>query len=267
MDYVKTALFEHRFWLQVLGDHARFIHTSLAPKEESDIRIAESFIARFDTLLTEARGGVAAPSLSDLNERARRYATKFRAYKLHLLERHLVGKVATSLPPTFLNHMVNEIEEYLRILGCLCEGETPPPLHPVHHHLLWLQDAFGHAATLTQQVDPAEQGFAHKSEAFRKQFEAFYLKAVEFAGYLRTQVDEFPALSKFNLDVGLEMKLFSEFLGELEELRLSDELLGVLEPLLPDHMAREECYYLFKLAEVTELETPNCDPTAPRVQT
>ncbi|MFB5189529.1 DUF2935 domain-containing protein [Alicyclobacillus fastidiosus] len=267
MDYVKTALFEHRFWLQVLGDHARFIHTSLAPKEESDIRIAESFIARFDTLLTEARGGVAAPSLSDLNERARRYATKFRAYKLHLLERHLVGKIATSLPPTFLNHMVNEIEEYLRILECLCEGETPPPLHPVHHHLLWLQDAFGHAATLTQQVDPAEQGFAHKSEAFRKQFEAFYLKAVEFAGYLRTQVDEFPALSKFNLDVGLEMKLFSEFLGELEELRLSDELLGVLEPLLPDHMAREECYYLLKLAEVTELETPNCDPTAPRVQT
>ncbi|WP_412093651.1 DUF2935 domain-containing protein, partial [Peribacillus simplex] len=25
----KTARFEHRFWLQILGDHARFIHESL----------------------------------------------------------------------------------------------------------------------------------------------------------------------------------------------------------------------------------------------
>ncbi|EPZ43219.1 DUF2935 domain-containing protein [Alicyclobacillus acidoterrestris] len=266
MDYVQTALFEHRFWLQVLGDHARFFYTSLAPKEEEEIRGAIYFMNRFDRLLEVAKMDDAASALPDINRRAYRYANKLRAYKLSILERHLVGRISISLPPTFLNHMLNEIDEYLRILQYLCAGQIPPLQNPVHHHLLWLQDAYGHAGTITQQVDPSQKQTAAKSEAFRKQFEAYYLKAVEFAGFLRTQLTDFPALAKFNLDVGLEMKLFSEFLGEIKELRLSDEQLGILEPLLPDHMAREECYYLLKLAEVTDLETPHCDPTAPRIQ-
>jgi hypothetical protein len=40
----ETALFEHRFWLQVLGDHSRFILYALSPKESSEIQTAEQFI-------------------------------------------------------------------------------------------------------------------------------------------------------------------------------------------------------------------------------
>lgn len=32
VDVQSDIMFEHRFWLQILGDHARFIHQSLAPK-------------------------------------------------------------------------------------------------------------------------------------------------------------------------------------------------------------------------------------------
>lgn len=32
--FEKTAVFEHRFWLQILGDHARFIFNSLSPPKQ-----------------------------------------------------------------------------------------------------------------------------------------------------------------------------------------------------------------------------------------
>lgn len=57
------------------------------------------------------------------------------------------------------------------------------------------------------------------------------------------------------------------FLNELEELKINKEVLAVLTPLMADHMAREECYYLLKLSESAEIiSAPSCDPTKPRVQ-
>jgi hypothetical protein len=102
------------------------------------------------------------------------------------------------------------------------------------------------------------------SKGFTKHFEQFYIKAVEISGYLRTQLDQFPALSRFNNQVELEILLFKEFLRELEELEMTDQVLGTLNPLLLDHMAREECYYLAKLAQVLEVTYPDCNPTKPR---
>lgn len=45
------------------------------------------------------------------------------------------------------------------------------------------------------------------------------------------------------------MSLFKTFLNELEEMEINAESLGVLSPLMADHMAREEQYYLMKLAQ------------------
>ena len=99
-----------------------------------------------------------------------------------------------------------------------------------------------------------------------KDWEAFYLKAVEMTGFLRTNVAKFPALDKFHNDVYLEMTIFKTFLDELEEMGLKKENLGVLTPLMADHMAREECYYLMKLAESAGTPDPNCNPAKERVQ-
>ena len=79
-------------------------------------------------------------------------------------------------------------------------------------------------------------------------------------GYLRTNLKTFPALKKFTKDVSLELKLFSHFLRELEELELTEQLLTSLSARMADHMAREECYYLLKLAQSSGLELPKCDP-------
>ncbi|RYD05971.1 hypothetical protein N752_06920 [Desulforamulus aquiferis] len=64
----------------------------------------------------------------------------------------------------------------------------------------------------------------------------------------------------------LEILLFMGFLREIETLEISNQLLSTLTPLMPDHMFREECYYLTKLALASEVKQPACDPTKPRTE-
>jgi hypothetical protein len=258
------ALFEHRFWLQVLGDHARFIRDALSPTETDFIKTAAQFIHTFDSLLDTSRQNITESQLQQLTMQANEQAQAIRSFKLKIIQEHLVGDVSIELSPTFLNHMVNEVDEYLRILSCLVENQEPPVCHPLHHHLVWLLDAAGHAGGITASLDLVEKQLQDKSKAFTKRFEQFYIKAVEMAGYLRTNVNQFPALTRFNESVSLELLLFKTFLNELEELEMENKLLGTLEELMADHMAREECYYLVKLAQSAGLDNPKCDPIKPR---
>lgn len=260
-EYIHSPLFEHRFWLHILADHSLFIHNALFPQEITEIDRAMAFHQRFRQLLDQTKTNVHQDELMQLNVTAQSYAIDFREFKLHLIRRQLLGEIGIHLPPTFLNHMVNEIEEYLRILDELVAGNLPPVYPAVHHHILWLSDAIGHAATLGCEVDLVESKFIKKSKKFTKEFKELYLKAVEMAGFLRTNVEHFPALSYFNQEVDLEMKLFQAFLREMEEMRLNKTLLGTLFPLMADHMYREECYYILKLAQSGGLPAPDCDPT------
>lgn len=266
VSYEQSAIFEHRFWLQILGDHARFIYNALSPKETQEIQKAQGFIVTFDTLLNQARQPLTSSQLVALTQLAQQQAILFREFKLHLLRRQLVEEIAIKLPPTFFNHMLNELEEYILILECLVNQQLPPVFNSIHYHLLWDLDAMGHAESLISNLDLVEKILIEQSRTFSKHFKDLYLKAVEMAGYLRTNLNQFPALSRFNRQVELEILLFMDFLKELKQLNISKEVLGTLMPLMPDHMFREECYFLIKLSQVSEVNRPNCDPTKPRVQ-
>nr|WP_274655147.1 DUF2935 domain-containing protein [Paenibacillus humicola] len=266
MTDAQAALFEHRFWLQILGDHARFIRDALAPKETGDIRTASELVQTFDSLLAESRSPEAESRLAELNLAAYQAATDLRNFKLNLLERMLLGKVTIGLTPTFVNHMVNELEEYCRILHALLAGQPVPQFSPLHYDLLWLQDAFGHAGAIHMDLDRVERMLLEKSRHFEKHFQALYLKAVEMAGYMRTQLADYPAFRRFHADIDLEMNLFRKFLAELLEMELGAEVLDRISPLMPDHMGREECYYLTKLARLGLVPSPGCDPAKPRVE-
>ncbi|CAM4392058.1 DUF2935 domain-containing protein [Paenibacillus alkaliterrae] len=262
----EQALFEHRFWLQILGDHSRFIYNTLSPKETQDTEAASQFISHFDHLLNMSRMHDASVRLSELNKLAFEATEKLRTFKLNLLDRLLLGKVTIGLTPTFINHMVNELEEYLKILHALLDGKPVPQFPSLHHDLLWLPDAAGHAASIAMDLDAVEQRMIKKSEKFEKHFNAFYLKAIELTGYFRTMREHYPALARFHTDVNVEMAVFMAFLKELEELDLSAELLSRLNPLVPDHMYREECYYLLKLSQSGAIVSPKCDPAKPRLE-
>ena len=238
--FQEEALFELRFWLQILGDHGRFIHDSLAPSESENIKTASYFIKRFDQLLATARQSLDGQSLQTLLKDTKTASEEIRAFKLLLIKEHLVGKIKITLSPTFINHMVNEVEEAIRLFSYYERGEKAPAVHPLHHDLLWLLDAVGHASALDANLDHVETELKKKSRKFMKEWEAFYLKAIEMAGYLRTNVMKFPALEKFHYDINLEMTIFKMFLQELEDMGFKKETLGTLTPLMADHMAREE---------------------------
>jgi hypothetical protein len=262
---LQDALFEHRFWLQIMGDHARFLLNALSPVENADVGKADSFIRSFDTLLEAARrsdGG----DLQVLTRQALTLTMALREFKLDILRRLLLGKVKIAFTPTFLNHMVNELEEYLRILQALEAGQSVPVYDALHHDLLWLSDASGHAASIASDLDMVEKRLIRNSQQFEKHFSEFYLKAIEMVGYIRTNLRDFPAFRRFHMDIDLEMKLFVTFLRELEEMEISAEVLDRIPPLIPDHMMREECYYLTKLALSGWVPDPKCDPTRPRIE-
>ncbi|MDR3561055.1 MAG: DUF2935 domain-containing protein [Negativicutes bacterium] len=263
--YEQSALFEHRFWLQILGDHARFVFHSLSPVEHQPIKEASRFIQHLDQLLCEARESGSSERLREITGTAFETTKELRCFKLELLRRHLVGEISTSLPPTFFNHMLNELEEYLRVLECLLAKEIPVLAHPIHHHLLWVSDAVLHSETLAARVDPAESKLKETSECFVHDFKELYLKAVELKGYLRTAEERFPALTRYHFQVEKEILNFDDFLCKLLNLLNRKMALGTLTPLIPDHMLREECYFLTKLAQVTEIKMPKCDPTKPRI--
>lgn len=264
MNFDQAALFEHRFWLQILGDHARFIRDSLAPHETEEIERAQTFVQVFDPLLHTAREQLSMEALLELGQMAYRHTMEFRTFKLHLLRRMLSGELAIHLTPTFLNHMVNELDEYIRVISYLQAGQIPF-FDAVHHHLLWLPDAAGHASAIRADLDKVETLLAKKTKQFEKTFDHFYLKAVEIAGYLRTQLQDFPVLRRFNEQVEIEISLFMQFIHELEQMKLTNVLLADLMPLMADHMAREECYYLTKLSQVGGIKKPECDAARPRI--
>jgi hypothetical protein len=109
--------FEHEFWLQVLGDHSRFILDSLSPDEVKAIDDAKRFKKIFDELLVEARTLNDIQAFHDVTLRSKDRVRELKKFKLTLLEKQLVKKVKIHLSPTFINHMVNELEEYERIIS------------------------------------------------------------------------------------------------------------------------------------------------------
>lgn len=263
---IESALFEHRFWLQIMGDHSRFIFFSLAPTETEYIVLAQEFILLFDKLLEEAHNNLSEEALAQLNKNAFDSTYRLREFKLELLSMSLVSDLKTQLPPSFFNDMLNELEEYLYIMSNLQNG-NPSPAHPIHNHMLWLSDAVGHAASIEAELDFVEADLIDQACRFKILFQDLYLKSLFMNGYLRTELESFPALTRLNDQAAIAIQNFIEFLDSLRDKRTDRKVLGTLTPLMADHMSREECYYLWKLSQIASIiRKPDCDPTRSRLE-
>lgn len=262
---MEATLTEHRFWLQIMGDHARFIFYSLAPTETEYILTAQEFIILLDQLLDQSHKQLSETELHELNRKAYEATYRLREFKLELLTMSLKPDLISQLSSTFINGMINELEEYLFILNSLMNGQNPL-LHTLHYHMLWLTDAAHHAATLSSMLDMVEKNLIEQSFRYEIQFQDLYLKALTLNGYLRTQLVNFPALERLNEQSNNTIKDFLEYLENLRDQRMDGKVLGSLMPLMADHMAREECYYLWKLSQtVDNVKKPDCDPARPRL--
>ncbi len=259
--------FELLFWLQIMGDHARFIKSSLQVGDNNLVMIAANFIQLFDKMLDKARQGNDIEPGGEMVSEITTGVISFREFKQELLSDRLRNLPVTSLTPTFYNHMLNELERFLAVLTVgTPDGAAKESV--LGEHLLWSLDASGHAAALACDLDKVEYGLRSEAELFLTRFDELYIKAVELTGYCRSNPPAvLPVLEAYNVEI---VKIMQDFMGYLEELKekiLRDRVLSRLSPLIPDHMYREECYYLHKIARYqTGISKPDCDPGRPRVE-
>lgn len=263
---MEAALSEHRFWLQIMGDHSRFIFFSLAPTESEYILTAQEFIILFDQLLEQSHKQLSIIELKELNRKSYEATYRLREFKIELLSMSLTSDLKSHLPPSFYNGMLNELEEYLFILNSLMNGQISI-MHPLHYHMLWLTDAVNHAASIKSELDFIEKDLAFYADKYEIMFQDLDTKALTMNGYLRTGLSNFPALERLNEQCGAEINDFMEFLGTIRDQRMDGKILGTLMPLMADHMFREECYYLQMLSQSTKnIRKPDCAPTSPRLE-
>lgn len=261
----ETTLMEHRFWLQVMGDHGRFIFFSLSPNEVEHLQRSQDFIISFDDLLNQVTNSSNKEELELISKQISQLILQFREYKLFLLSESLTANIKIHLSPSFINDMLNELEEYLTILQ-LTKDDNTILFHPLHYHLLWLTDAVGHAASVLANLDFTEKDLIDKASSYEMKFTDLLLKATMMRGFLRTELADFPALNRLNKQVEILIISFKDYLEDLRDQRMDGRVLGTLSPLIADHMAREECYYLWKLSQSAGLtKRLDCDPTRPRI--
>ncbi len=268
MDFIQNiddSLTEHRFWLQIMGDHSRFIFYSLAPTESEYILIAQNFIIQFDQLLELSQSLLSFAEFEELTRRSFETVNRLREYKIELLDMSIASDLKSHLSSTFYNDMLNELDQYLYIINALMHGYQPLQ-NPLHYHMLWLNDAVGHAGFLKSGLDLIEKDLINQADCYEQLFQELNFKSFTMNGYLRTGINNFASLDRLNEEVQTAMRDFMEFLESIREGRMDHKIVGTLMPLMLDHMLREECYYLHKLSQSAEnIRQPDCDPTSPRL--
>jgi hypothetical protein len=249
--------FEHRFWLQVLGDHLRFIENTLSSNEIKNLEMAKSLKQKADNLLQLVKQ---QSQLSNQLNDIINLVNDIKQFKLLILNLILTDKIKIGLTPTFINHMINELEEYQMILDSIYNTGQIPELNIINHHKLWLSDACGHTEALISDLDSTEKEWKNKIKVLKKKYEGLYNKANEFSGYLRSLTSFPPSILPLNNDSIDTTQIFIKMLKEIFESVKSKEILSRINVLMPDHMVREELYYLYKMGINVG------DPTSPRLE-
>lgn len=233
-----------------MRDHAIFQNTALAPKEVPFIQKSMMFRNFFQTMMDKIK------CEEDLNEHMQSLLNglnDFINFKRSIIKGLLTCKLEISLPPSFINHQINEAMEF-RLLLTSPEKYMECIESPVCFADLlkkWIADASGHAATYASFLDPTESMQREEALQFKMKFDMLSVKASELhmmmmrtgagIGALMLLIEEFTEL----------LKMFIAYLKKMQKLRANCMVMavGTLSPLLPDHMIREHEYVLSKIEE------------------
>ena len=236
--------FENRFWLRILRDHLTFIINKLSIKHAPELQLGKDLKSRVMEILVSVERGTRFEQLAEIET----LVLEIRAFKIKILGYHVDPnvKMEISLSPTFINHMLNELAEYLNILD-RAQGRNSESSHILKVHELWIMDAAGHCEIIMSELDPIEVISKKTFKKQKNQFHMLYKKTEEFIKYVNRLNTDFPAINSLNQSAITEIGTFNKLLNELLELRLNKRILGTISPLLINHMIREEAYYLRKL--------------------
>jgi hypothetical protein len=169
---------------------------------------------------------------------------QFRSFQLGIVNLQLTGGIPINLPPGALNEMLDEEDEYLRIVNTGQRGSgMNEAAFLIHQQLLWLPNFAAHAALVRAQLDPGEANLFVVYNHYAKIFQDMANKTMELRGLMRDNLQLVPALAQATRESG---EITQEFIGALEkyrENRSTARVLAISPPLLADHFIREAGYY------------------------
>ncbi|MGE5581048.1 MAG: DUF2935 domain-containing protein [Bacillota bacterium] len=234
---------ENMFWLRLFRDHSQFLMETLTPGQTGLIAQAQHFYQMFDRLLGQAEE-VSGPFLQE----AARVVLEFRSYKLGIVNLQLAGQVPVNLPPGALNEMLDEDDEYLRLLNVIPGAlQMSEAAFLLHQHLLWLPNNAAHAALTSAQLDPGEASLKEIYNRYSKLFHKLADKVMELKGLMRDNPRMVPSLVYTNAESAGLTQEFRHSLENYRELRATAQVLAISPALLLDHFNREASYYLEKI--------------------
>lgn len=239
------------FWLGIMRDHADFQIMSFSPREMFYAQTAQNFKNAFINLRNRVKRVQQSSQRSYVFGRGLLndilgVLISFINFKRILIRQLLLCNIELSLPPTFVNHMINEAVDFYYTI-CNPRIITNPTMVNICLHRIWLPDAYGHAAAIASMLDPTEKMLIEEAREFKNTFVNLYIKANELGIMLERTGLSNSTLDQLNNEVKNTMDEFIHYLQKIRRLRALCRTMGTIAPLLPDHMIREERYYLSKI--------------------
>lgn len=232
------------FWTDILSDHAMFQINAFSPKEERYIVEAEKFYGqfkRYNKLITIGQNVDMRTLESD--------TARFISFKKKIVYELLNHNIAINFSPSFINHMVNEGDEFLNMFH---SRNCPEKIQDLHLYInTWLADASGHASTLASFIDLAEAPSIKKANFFKTMFDDLIKKSSEIH------------MIQKNLEIDVDTRLlavetiemlqeFIEFSQKIGELLNSKKLMsvGTLSSDITNHFIKEHKYFIEKIEDL-----------------
>ena len=229
------------FWTYILAEHAMFQANAFSHKEESYIAKAEEFNQIFKTY----NGAIASKQSIDLHA-LENDTISFIGFKKKIIANLLQHKVLINFSPSFINHMVNEADEFLSILRFgTCPDKTETPALYIK---TWLADASGHASTMAAFIDLAETPTIKRANSFKNMFDKLSKKASEMnmiSENLKTNVN----LELLKEEVTETLNEFIQFCITTGKLLDKKQIMsvGTLSSDITNHFINEHQYFMHKI--------------------
>ncbi|MDF2925013.1 MAG: hypothetical protein K0R57_3927 [Paenibacillaceae bacterium] len=248
-----TVLQEHRFWLEILQDHASFLQERLNPREEvwrEEALRHRKALARLGDRL-ETLGGLPSASSRqwiDYAKEAHMTAASYYHLEGRVQALLLANDIRMNADPAHLNCTLMENEEYLRLLEYYVQGAEAPRLPLWNLMELWLDDQLNHARQLCGYMQPTDRDLSVKAGALADEFRSHLLHNKTILGFLRFTPPGFPEQLRFARDAAASVVRMFRLLEEAAvALRVRAES-GSIAVRMIEHQLPETSYFMRKLS-------------------
>jgi len=260
---------EHSFWLEILEDHAHFIHDFLSPNEREFVGYAKQYIRLFEGLRRKLANvapnlNEQSPEMISFSRESHTLAYGYYQFEGRLQRLRIENKVNLNLTPSYLNGTLGENLEYIRMLSYYVNGQVPPVLPLVDLMDMWLEDQVGHAALLVRALDGVEAQLVNETRSYMQIFQAYIIKNEAIKGYLRFMPEGFKVQLQFARDVSQSVIGFTQHVEKIVDLYKDEEVLNQTTLRFLEHHFPEACYFLTKLSYYApDIIYPPCALTKP----